>query len=62
MRQHKVKRICMVCKSFLGYADWESDEPDAVTHTICPPDTACYKTYMSGQMEIAERLKSAKNS
>lgn len=35
--KYEVRRICCVCKKFLGYADWKADEPGLETHTYCDP-------------------------
>lgn len=57
--KHKVKRICMCCKADLGFAGWESDRPDVVTHSLCPEDSACYRNYVAVQMAELEEMENA---
>ncbi len=33
--KYEVRRICCVCKKFLGIADFKSDVPLMVTHGYC---------------------------
>ena len=40
MAKYRVKRVCCMCKKFLGFADWESDKPCLETHGYC---LQCYR-------------------
>lgn len=61
MLKHKVKRICMCCKADLGLACWESDRPDVVTHSLCPPNSECYRNYVAVQMAELEGMDDENN-